>query len=86
MTWKEIKNIIDNMDDSELQSEAKFLKNGNTLVTVSLEKSDEEHYANSEWGQYTVPKSAMSVEEMQEENTRLCIKEGEFYMWEEYYG
>lgn len=86
MTWKEIKNIIDNMDDSELQSEAKFLKNGNTLVTVSLEKSDEEHYANSEWGQYTVPKSAMSVEEMQEENTRLCIKKGEFYMWEEYYG
>lgn len=38
MTWKEIKNIINNMDGSELESEAKFLKNGNTLVTISLEK------------------------------------------------
>lgn len=81
MTWKEIKNIIDNMDDSELECEAKFLENGKTLVTVSLEKTDEEHYTNPEWGQYTLPKSAMSEEELKEENTHLCIKEGEFYLW-----
>ena len=49
MTWKEIKNIINNMDGSELESEAKFLKNGHTLVTISLEKTDEEHFTNSEW-------------------------------------
>ncbi|WP_168770343.1 hypothetical protein [Bacteroides faecichinchillae] len=47
MTWKEIKNIINNMDGSELESEAKFLKNGNTLVTISLEKTAEEHNSST---------------------------------------
>ena len=84
MTWKEIKNIINNMDGSELESEAKFLKNGNTLVTISLEKTAEEHYTNSEWGQYTVPKSDMSVDDIQDENALFCIKEGLCYFWEEF--
>ncbi|WP_320906241.1 hypothetical protein [Bacteroides nordii] len=81
MTWKELRNAINEMDDSQLENEAKFLK-GSTLVTISFDKAKEDHYCNSEWGEYTVPENEMDKESIEEENTRRCIEEGEFYLWE----
>ena len=81
MTWRELKQQLDQIPESELDKDVQAWGEDIPLTEVSLEKCLEDMYYCDDWESESRPLSFLDEEEIISEDVRLVAEKGMFYLY-----
>lgn len=80
MTWRELRERIERMPDDQKDCKAIAWGECTPIREVTLEECFENMYYNKEW-EYSVDESDLSLDELENPDTKLIVKEGTYYLF-----
>ena len=81
MTWRELKQQLDQIPESELDKDVQACGEDTALIDVSLEKCSENMYYCDDWDGACFEESNLKPEEINSEDVRLVAEKGMFYLY-----
>ena len=80
MTWRELKQQLDQVPESELDKKVQGWGEDTPLTDVSLKKCLEDMYYCNDWESESRPLSLLTEAELSSEDVRLVAEKGMFYL------
>lgn len=80
MTWKELKDKLDNLTPDQLDMDVQAWGESLPLTTASFHIASENQYFDNDWD-YCCPESEIDDADFESPTLRIIAKAGEPYLW-----